>query len=690
MKTKIIIVVAFFITSFGFAQRNIDFTKENFPDQKKELKEALTHIQEGDAWLQEYGQNKVGYKKALSPYAKAYLFNADNALLNYKVGKCYLFGSNYKIKALDYFEKAFALDKNVAKDIYFMMAQAHHIKGDWDKAINEYKKYKKIMPADAPASLSRSLTKKINECQTGKELEKNPVRVFIDNLPGNVNSKYPEYGAIITADESEMLFTSRRFGSTGEKMDAGIGEYYEDIYITYRDENGHWGDPQNMGKPINTDGHDATVGISPDGTKLLIYIDDNGDGNLYECDLKGESWSKPKKLGKNINTEYHESSASFTSDGKTLYFVSDKPGGLGEHDIYKSQWNEEKERWGEATNLGPNVNTIYDEEGVFIHPDGKTMYFSSQGHNTMGGYDIFKSELVNGIWQKPTNLGYPVNTPDEDVFFVVSASGKHGYYSSFTPDGFGEKDLHVITFLGPEKQVILNNEDNLIASIAEPVKEIVIEPEVVVDRNKVTILKGIVSDAVSGKPVEAKIELIDNEKSEVFASFNSNSKTGKYLVSLPSGKNYGLAVKAEGYLFHSENFIIPESAAYQEITKNIKLKKIEIGSTIVLKNIFFDFDKATLRPESTVELENLQKILTDNPTIKVEISGHTDSKGSDEYNLKLSDNRSKSVVDWLINKGIDSKRLIYKGYGETIPIATNDTDEGRQLNRRTEFKITGL
>lgn len=691
MKKQLILIISIIVSSLSFAQKNIEFVKENFPDQKKEMKEAIAHIEEGDTWLVEYADNKkVAYKKALTPYSKAYLFNSNNAMLNYKLGKCYLIGSLYKQKALDFFEKAYALDKNVADDIFYYIGQAHQIKGDWDPAINEYKKYKKILPANAPPTLGMEIDKKIKECETGKELEANPVRVFIDNLSAVVNTSAPEYGAIITADESEMMFTSKRHTTTGGKMDEYIGEYHEDIYITYKNDKGEWVEPQNMGKPINTESHDATVGVSPDGSKLLIYLGNKNGGDIYECDLKGDFWSKPRDLGKTINTEYHESSASFSFDGKTLYFVSNKPGGLGKHDIYKSEWNEDKERWGEAINLGPNINTPYDEEGVFIHPDGKTMYFSSQGHNTMGGFDIFKSEFKNGIWQKPVNIGYPVNTPDEDVFFVVSASGKHGYYSSFSADGFGEKDIHMITFLGPEKQVILNNEDNLIASIAEPVKEIVIEPAVEVDQNKVTILKGLVSDAVSQNPVEANIELVDNEKGEIVASFKSNSKTGKYLVSLPSGKNYGLAVKAEGYLFHSENFIIPESAAYQEITKNIKLKKIEIGSTIVLKNIFFDFDKATLRPESTVELENLHKILTDNPSIKVEISGHTDSKGSDEYNLKLSDDRSKSVVEWLINKGIKSDRLIYKGYGESVPIATNDTEEGRQLNRRTEFKIIGL
>ena len=247
--------------------------------------------------------------------------------------------------------------------------------------------------------------------------------------------------------------------------------------------------------------------------------------------------------------------------------------------------------------------------------------------------------------------------------------------------------MYMITFLGDEKPMVLNNEDNLLASATEPIKERVIAPAVAIRTAQITILKGVITDEKTGLPLEAQIELVDNEKNEVIANFNSNSTTGKYLVSLPSGKNYGIAVKAESYLFHSENFTIPASAAYQEITKDIALKKFDVGTKIVLNNIFFDFDKATLRTESTNELERLTKLLNDMPTLKIEISGHTDNKGSATYNQTLSESRSKSVVDYLIAHTISADRLTFKGYGLSQPIASNDTDEGRQMNRRTEFKI---
>jgi outer membrane protein OmpA-like peptidoglycan-associated protein len=241
--------------------------------------------------------------------------------------------------------------------------------------------------------------------------------------------------------------------------------------------------------------------------------------------------------------------------------------------------------------------------------------------------------------------------------------------------------------LGPEKPLVNNNEDNLLASIAQPVNETVIEKPVQIKENQVTILKGKVMDEISLNPLGAVIEITDNERNEVISSLESNSVTGKYLISLPSGKNYGIAVKAEGYLFHSENLNIPPTTTYREVEKDIKLKKLEVGSTIVLNNIFFDFDKSTLRTESYPELERLLKLLNDYPTLKIEISGHTDNKGSASYNKTLSENRAKAVVDYLTGKDINKSRLTYVGFGFDKPIATNDTDEGRQLNRRTEFKI---
>jgi len=701
------------LIGFDGAAQNVDFDKKNFKDDKKMFKEANKELKEGNEYF-EYHR----YGTALEHYKKAHAFNPENALLNYKVGKCILRTLN-KVKAIPYLEKAFKLDSNVDPEIRFLLAEAYHYNYEFDKAIKEYGEFKRDMGIRDPKGgreIMNLALKKIEECKIGKKLVANPARVFIDNLR-SVNSPYPDYSPLISADESIMIFTSRRSNTTGGGIDEGSDfKYFEDVYVSYHKE-GKWSAPENVGSPINTDEHDATVGLSPDGQQLFVYrFKMNDGGDIYQCGLSGSNWTKPKHLGKTVNTPFHESSACFSNDGRTMYFVSDKEeGGMGGRDMYISRLERpdakvgSKKRWGSAFNLSTLLNTKYDEEGVFMHPDGKTLYFSSKGHETMGGFDIFKAvKGDNGVWSKPENLGHPINTPDDDVFFVISASGKHGYYASIKNDGIGEKDIYKVTFLGPEKQPILNTEDNLLASLANPVSETVIEAEVEIKSVALTILKGTVTDAITMKPIEAEIELVDNEKyhkfdklpskktglspldeeeGAVIAIFKSNSKTGKYLVSLPAGKNYGIAVKAEGYLFHSENFDIPITSGYTEIVKDVALKKVAVGSKIILKNIFFDFDKAVLRPESTNELERLTKLLDDVPSLKIEISGHTDSKGSDVYNQKLSQRRAKAVVDHLIGAGISQSRLEFRGAGEKEPVSTNDTDEGRQENRRTEFKV---
>ncbi len=681
LKTIIIGAIMGAFVSSGFAQ-NVEFEKDNFKDRKQEFKEAMKEIKAGDEYWEE---GPWRYVLAIPHYEKAYKFNPNSAMLNFKLGNCYL-NSVSKYKAQEYFLKAYKLNPTVHRTIHFCIAQGYHLNYEWDKAVYEFELYRKTLSQKDDIDEIFLVNKKIEECKTGKRLMQKPERVWIDNLGPEVNSKYAEYSPLITADESVIMFTARRDNTVGEGIDEGDSKYFEDIYLATK-KDGKWEASKNIGKPINSENHDATAGLSPDGQTLYIFYGRKKGGDIYVSKLENGIWTKPEALGKNINTDYHESTACLSYDGKQLYFVTDKPGGFGGRDVYISTWDEEKEKWGPGENIGPAINTKYDEAGVFIHPDGQTMYFASKGHETMGGYDIFYTKFKEGKWTKPINIGYPINTPDDDVHFVVSASGRHGYYSSFRKDGVGEKDLYLVTFLGPEKQPLMNNEDNLMASLAQPVKEKAMEPKVEVRASRLAILKGMIRNAKTLEPIEAKIELIDNDKNALVSGFKSDAKSGKYLVSLPAGKNYGIAVKADGYLFHSENFNIPDSAGYREYEKNIDLKQIEVGNTIVLRNIFFDTDKYSLRKASTNELERLTKLLKDNPTIRIEISGHTDSQGSDEHNETLSHNRAKTVVEYLTKNGIAGGRLEYKGYGEKQPIASNKTAEGRQENRRTEFKI---
>jgi outer membrane protein OmpA-like peptidoglycan-associated protein/tetratricopeptide (TPR) repeat protein len=679
-----IILIALFISGMAFSQ-NVPFEKDYFKENKDGLKEAKDNIKEGDElFLMGPGH----YKNAIDFFVKANDFNPNNAELNYKLGVCYL-SSIEKYKALPFLEKAFKLDPNVNPELDFYLGRAYHLEMKFDDAITAYSRFQKVASQNPDPFVLEDTKLRITQCYNGKKIVEEPIRVFIDNLGDNINTKFNEYGAVVSADESVIVYTARRPNSTGGKIDPGLNENFEDIYLATKNEDGTWAPSKNLGESVNTDNHDANSGISADGQKFLIYLGKSNNGDLFESKLEGDVWSKPESLGKNINTkDYHESSACYSPDGKSIYFVTDKPGGKGNHDIYISHLDE-KGNWGEATNLGGMINTPYNEEGVFMHPDGKTLYFSSEGHTSMGGYDIFKSvfDEKTKVWGKPINLGYPVNTPGDDVFFVTSASGRRGYYTSMGKDSKGLRDLYVITFLGPEKPMILNNEDNLLASVAAPIRETVIAPVVEVKEAQLTILKGVITDALTKDVLEAEIEIVDNTANVTIATFKSNKSTGKYLVSLPAGKNYGIAVKKEGYLFHSENFDIPATAAFQEVRKDVELKGLVVGSKIVLKNIFFDLDKATLRPESTAELNRLIKLMNDVPTLKIELSGHTDSQGSDSYNQSLSEKRAVAVVQYLTKAGIAAGRLESAGYGESQPISTNETAEGRQLNRRTEFKV---
>jgi outer membrane protein OmpA-like peptidoglycan-associated protein/Tol biopolymer transport system component len=591
-------------------------------------------------------------------------------------------------ETLKFLEKANELGTKTGVDVAFWLGWAYHLNSRWEDAEKYYNEYLITLQAKAKvnAAAIEEVKKRLDECSVGKKLSANPEKVFVDNLGPAINTAYPEYGPAITTDEETIYFTSRRSNSVGGKRDQSDNGYFEDVYSSAKVK-GKWQPCKQLSKNVNTEGHDAAAGLSPDGSKLYVYRftgDDGGD--LYESVLFGLDWEEPTHMNKNINTRYHESSVSLSFDGRHLYFVSDKESGLGGRDIYVSEMDLNGE-WGPARNLGPTINTKYAEDGVFVHPDGVTLYFSSKGHGSMGGYDIFKSTLVNGRWQEPVNLGYPINGPDDDVFFVVSGSGNRAYFASSKMGGYGDKDIYKITFLGPEKQPLLNSQDQLLALISNPISNLKTESAIEVSSAKLTILKGVVMDEKSEKPLESTIELIDNEKSQVLATFKSNVSTGKYLVTLPSGRNYGIAVKCDGYLFHSENFDLPQAAEFQEFNLDFALKKIEVGNTVILKNIFFDFNKATLRPSSESELNRLVGLLKDNSSVKIEIGSHTDNVGTNDYNVKLSESRSKMVVQYLVTKGVSPNRLVAKGYGEVKPKSTNDTEEGRQENRRTEFKV---
>ncbi|HEX8515516.1 MAG TPA: OmpA family protein [Bacteroidia bacterium] len=611
--------------------------------------------------------------EALPMYLELYNSDTTNANMSYMVGDCYMRARSGKANALPYLEKAILSVSPVYKEgvpternapllAHKLLGDAYHIHSKFDKALAAYQVYKQEMQRHKRKDNinMKDADRKIEMCFTGKELMSKPVRVKIENMKKALNSPYGDYSPVITADQSSMIFTSRRKESTGGKTYDG-GRFYEDIYISrYNDST--WSVAENIGTPINTEENEASVGLSPDGQEILIYKDDNGDGNIYSTTLDGDVWTTPVKLNSNINSKSWEPSAFISADGHFIYFTSDRTGGFGKRDLYVSEKTANGD-WGKAVNMGGLINTAFDEDAPFIHPDGITLFFSSNGHNTMGGFDVFYSELSDANkWQAPVNVGYPVNSPDDDIFYVVSADKKKAYYSSFKEGGYGEKDNYVISFLDEQKSPLV-------------------------------LVKGQIKDTEGNVPQGVMITVTDNETGKVIGVYNPNKKTGQYLFVLTAGKNYNIAYEADGYLFYSENREVPKKANYYAVYKDIQLPPVTVGSRMVLNNIFFDFDKSTLRTTSNVELRNILKFLTKYPKVVIEISGYTDSKGATEYNQKLSAERAQAVVTYLAGKGIASSRMVPKGYGESSPDASNsnkdgsDNPEGRQMNRRVELKI---
>ncbi|WP_035567047.1 OmpA family protein [Hymenobacter sp. IS2118] len=666
------------------AAQNVPFTPERFP-YKEALKAAQKAIKDGE---EDYKNSPPRYAAALPSFLEAQKLNPNNAALNLRIGDCYL-NLGDKATALPYLKKAVELETGPAPRTHFVLARALHLHARWPEALKEYERAKTVVASVAkkgkpapPVEVSPvEVARRIAECKTGQQLMAHPVRVFIDNLGPTVNTAETEHSPVVTADESMLFLTSRRAGSLGGARASDGGGFTEDIYQTLRSGE-DWGPARTLNAPVNTTGHDATVAVSADGQRLLLHADNNG-GDLSESRLTANGWSKPKELDSRINSKYRESSATYSPDGRYVYFVSDKPeGSLGKRDIYKAEIDGRTP----PQNLGSAINTPFDEEGVFMQPDGKTLIFSSAGHGTMGGLDIFKSVFENGKWSTPENLGWPINSPEDDVFFVTSASGRFGYFASDRPGGFGGQDIYRVTFLGAEKQPVLNQQERPLATRAVAVRQPIPKLSVPVVTAEVTVLKGTVTDIASRQPAQAQIEVLDNMTGQTVATLQT-TPAGKYLIALPSGVNYGLVLRNEAYLFHSENVNLPPSTGYAETVRNIRLQKMEAGSNIVLHNVFFDPGKASMRPESTAELERVVKLLNESPKLKLQVCGHTDEAGSTEGNLSLSERRAQAVATYLIQHKIKPERVTYAGYGAAIPLTSNKSDIGHQYNRRTEFKV---
>ena len=680
---KYIFTLSILLASFGLYAQDVAFKKSNFKDDKDGLERAKANIEQGDKFLEE-GKLQVlamtnafdKFEKALENYLPAQQFNPNNSDLNRKIGHAYLY-TNTPYLAMPFLKTSLELvEKDANPFVHFLLGKAYQLERDFEEAEKAFKLYGSIENPKKFETYKKLNRKHIRECRSGAEIFGVKTRVWVDNVK-ELNTPQDEIAPSITADNSEIIFNSNKTGNF-------------DIYSAKREKR-RWVQLTSVNS-LNTEGDDVSSNLAYDGQRLLLFKDTNGQSDIYESKLQGTTWSEPKlKMSKVVNIDGNETFASYDPQDIKVYFVSDGGYGGDKNISFSGKKDDEEKFWGQSQSAGQLVNTGFQEGSVYMAPDGNTMYFCSQGHSSIGGYDVFVSyrDEELGLWGKPINLGYPINTPYDELYFSISASGKRAYFASNRDGGSGGMDIYCATFWGEPKQPAVASEDNLIASIASPIEDTYTPESVeVTQANSLTVFKGRIIDGLLQEPVQAQIKIFDNSTGEVYSTMQSNSATGKFLLSLPSGLNYGISVEAEGFLFHSENFNLPKGSAYDMVNKDIELKNIDIGSKIALRNVFFDTGKAEVKIDSYPELDRLIKLMTDVPSLKIELSGHTDNIGGKEANEKLSQRRAQAVRQYLVSRSVDGGRVTAKGYGASRPVDTNATKTGRANNRRTEFEIT--
>lgn len=645
-------------------------------------------------------------RQATDMFLQAIEADPDNAKAYFMAGKSILFTIN-KEQSLPYFRRAFQLDQGVDNDILYYLGEAFRYSYQFDSAIASFLKYKyqvKALDLQRSAKLKQA-DRHIQECRKAKEMISQPVNVKITMLGPEVNSEYPDYAPTISGDGSILIFTSRRPTDNMNNMVADDYDYYEDIYYS-RKVNDQWQPARNIGAPINTKFHDSNISLSADGKTMFLYKDGNA-GDIFQSQLDANGkWTTPKEL-QGINTEYSESSASLSRDGKTLYFTSNRPGGTGGMDIYVASKSGDK--WTKVHNLGPSINTDGDEEGVFLSSDGKSLFFSSDGYIGMGNFDLYRSiyDSISNSWGKPENLGYPINSVENDIYFVQSADGKYGYISSVRPDNMGYQDIYMLDMSNwqpfHETSVSQKVDTTSVVSSAPPVMSsvngefssnsasisvnIAPAPGLPVEETYVELL---VLDSISKKPITASVELLVGGVTIPFKKHDS----GGFSTRFPSDSiaTAGLRIKAAGY----HTFI--DSAYFAGMTKEslssnttILLSKVnEVPpappvTVVQLSTVYYGLDSDI--PDSFDEIRKAIELLKATPSLKVEIDGYADSSGPDDYNLDLSSRRANFVKKYMAARGIDPSRIATVGFGETEPATSNDTKASRRLNRRITFRL---
>lgn len=600
-------------------------------------------------------------------------YDTTNVEANFDAGYMYL-STTGKSKATRFLLRAYRQNPDYRFDIEYQIARSYQFALDFDKAIAYFNLCKLRIEDNpnynGPDRISMAdVNRKIFEAENGKEYVAKPSQHHILNLGKEVNSEFDDYAPVLNELEDELVFTSRRRDGNLNDNVSDDNKPYEDIFYSKR-EGDKWTRAKNIGTNVNTLFNESNLALSPDGKTLFIYRDENA-GDVYFSTREGgdETWTVPQPLPGDVNSTNRETSVSISKDGNKLYFSSDRPGGLGGSDIYVSTKNRTGE-WTKVTNMGPKINTELDEDSPYIDFDGKTLYFSSEGRKGMGGFDIYKVTLVNenrNEWSEAENLGFPINTPDNDIFYVGSPDNERGYYSSVRDDGMGYSDIYVVT-TEPEKFA----SDEPIKKSAE-LLSLIYEVKVV-DAKTQMPLEARVSFREGGNEIESRI-----------------LKPGEYSFNIkdPDPKTYNLTIEMEGYIFQNLNLDIDGATdEVRMVSKIIEMKKLVVGATSILRNIYFDYGTAKFREESYDELNKLENMMRTNIKLVVEIAGHTDNVSSASFNLKLSQKRAEAVRDFLIAKGIAAQRVKAVGYGEERPLASNDDEiEGRELNRRVEFEV---
>ena len=606
--------------------------------------------------------NSENYRAAIPYYEKVLAKDPNNATALFRAGVSYL--SFDKEKASDYIYKAQKLKPKVSKDVEYWLGRVDHLNYNFDEAITHYQAYNATLKKKTDPR-HEEVAQLIQNSKNAKVLFNSPKDIFVKNLGPTVNTQYSEHSPVISSDDRILIYTTRAnpadipgANRVNKGKVAADGEYYEGIVETKRIDADTWEKPRSLSQNLNSKGHDASIQLFDNDTKLLMYRSDQ-DGDIYVADKSGGDWAPPTRLDDNVNSKYFESDAFITPNGKTMFFSTSKYSEDGTLDLYYSTRATDKGDWGPAKSMGGAINTKFDDDSPFLSHDGKTLYFSSRGHNSMGGYDIFKSQYdsIGHKWGRPENMGYPVNTPDDDTYYRLAPDGSYAYLSSYRIGGYGEKDIYTINYI----------------------KNITVKGMVFSKRDSTTSLPGI-ELVFSGKQADGTA-----------ISFRDvTTAMGGYKVGVLSNRTYQVAVNKDGRNIETQEFAVPISTNDStSITKNFYVDYVDTMSGVqaLLKPIYFDTDKYNLRPDALAQISKNLAVLKQYPGLNISLEGNCDSRNTDEYNMVLGQNRADAAKKYLVKNGVASARLTTVSFGERKPAASNDTPEGMQLNRRDDFKI---